>query len=147
MEEKTNLLYQSVIMKHYRDPKYRRTLSPPAIETNMVSRSCGDKVKLYLLFDEAGRIRDASYQGEGCSISIASASILCSAVIGLKDTEAKELAAAVIEWLEDDNETGDRIESNRLAPDILSLQSVRSFGTRIPCATLAWKSLASVAIL
>lgn len=150
MEEQARALYQSVLMRHYRDTTYRRVLPPPAIETQLVSRSCGDKVNLYLKLDAASFISGASYQGEGCSISIASASILCSAIVGLSISQAQELAKSIIDMLEADVEQKNLpqlVSVNPHAEEIAALNTVRQFGTRIPCAALAWKSLGSVAIL
>jgi len=138
-------LYKSTLMKHYRAMDYRRVLAEPYIESQQVNRSCGDRIKLQFKIDADWRVLDAAYQGEGCSICIASAAMLCDSIRGLTMQEGTILALSVIGMLESQDETIASQHFQEIAeklgtsePDILSLWSVRAFGARIPCALLSW---------
>lgn len=140
-------LYKTTIMRHYRAMDFRRRLPEPFVEGDMVNRSCGDRIKIQLALAD-GAIADAAYQGEGCSICIASASMLCGLVKGRGLAPAKELACLVVGMLEESDEAA-ALEHFRVLSelagaeaDVLSLWSVRAFGARVPCALLSWKSAA-----
>ena len=141
-------LYKSTIMRHYRSLEFRRVIVGFDLESQQVNRSCGDRIKLQFKLDKNGLISDAAYQGEGCSICIASAAMLCAAVRGKTVNESAGLASDLIAMLDlpDDQEARayfNLIENRVGEPeaDILSLWSVRSYGARIPCALLSWNIL------
>ena len=153
---------KTVLMRHYRLMDHRQARPAATVVSDQVSRSCGDQVRLYLDLDAAGRISRASYQGEGCSVSIASTSMMRAAISGLDIETAACLARDVLGMLETKDEAEARIfhdfiidrgggadAAGRLPlatlDDVLALWSVRAIGARIPCAVLAWHILPKLA--
>jgi nitrogen fixation NifU-like protein len=149
---------KTVIMRHYRLMDHRKARPEAGIVSDQVSRSCGDRVRVYLDLDGAGQVILATYQGEGCSVSIASASMMCAAVQGRSLDDAACLARDVLAMLETKDEAeavgfrdalaergGGPDEQGRVADaaidDLLALWSIRAIGARIPCAVLSWNIL------
>ena len=131
-------LYQEIILDHYKRPRHRGRLEPADRESEGYNPLCGDKVALTLRLDDAGTtIEQAAFDGAGCAISTASASLLTEAVRGKTAEEARELTASFLEVL-----TGDRdpLESPDLGK-LAALAGVRSYPMRVKCATLAWHTL------
>jgi nitrogen fixation NifU-like protein len=152
---------KTVIMRHYRLMDHRMARPEAGIVSDQVSRSCGDRVRVYLDLDDTGLVSQASYQGEGCSVSIASASMMCAAVRGRNLAEAVCLARDVLAMLETKEEAeavrfrdalakcgGGPDAQGRVADaaidDLLALWSIRAIGARIPCAVLAWNILPAI---
>ena len=129
-------LYRQVIMDHYKNPRNRGILEDGNHTINMNNPTCGDRIQLTLKV-ENGIVVDARQEGEGCSISMSSASMMTQAIKGKKVEEALKLAKIFsdmmqgIEYEEDDLDLG----------DIEALQGVCKFPARIKCATLAWKAM------
>ncbi len=78
-------LYRQVIMDHYKNPRNKGTLEDGSLTVDMNNPTCGDRIHLTMKVED-GRVADAKFEGEGCSISMASASMMTQTVIG-KDTE------------------------------------------------------------
>lgn len=128
-------VYSEILLKHYRHPvAYGR---PPNSNRTAEGRSriCGDEVRLYLRMDRGGRILEAGFEGKGCMISQASASILCSMMKGKTRDEATDL----IRRVEDIIEKGEKPDQE--ASDYRALGQVHKYPARIPCALLAWQTL------
>jgi nitrogen fixation protein NifU and related proteins len=129
-------LYRQVIMDHYKNPRNRGVLEDGSHTINMNNPTCGDRIQLTLKV-ENGIVVDAKQEGEGCSISMSSASMMTQAIKGKKIEEALKLAKIFsdmmqgIEYDDDDLDLG----------DIEALQGVCKFPARIKCATLAWKAM------
>ena len=101
---------------------------------------CGDKLRLYLDVDANETIRDAAFEGSGCAISVASASLLTDTVIGLSTSEAMTFFGVVTAQLAgSDSPEGSEVELGKLR----ALAGVRDFPSRVKCATLAWHALKS----
>lgn len=131
-------LYRELILDHARSPRHFGTLPAATHSAEGINPLCGDKLHLYFSLDSQGRIADASFEGTGCAISVASASLLTEAVRGMPQEQALEFSAAVVASL-----TG---QEHRPATDIgklEALQGVREFPSRVKCATLAWHALRS----
>lgn len=130
-------LYQEVIFDHNRNPRHH---GKPA-DTNRCAQGfnplCGDKVTLYLKVDEKGIIRDVGFDGAGCAISVASASLMTDTLIGKTEQEAEALFKRFHDMLMGD---GDGDPNNDLGK-LEALSGVREFPSRIKCATLAWHAL------
>jgi nitrogen fixation NifU-like protein len=146
-------LYREIILDHYRSPRNRGELPvPPAHRAEGFNPLCGDEVILYLVVDpDSGLVSDLKIDGQGCSISQASTSMMSAAVKGKSVEEARRLIRAfkalmsVHEHkLEGDAGDGDDpaadLEGVRLG-DLEALQGVVKFPVRIKCATLAWNTL------
>lgn len=130
-------LYQDIILDHGRKPRNFHALAHPSHFAHGHNPLCGDRVTVYLEID-GDRIKDVSFEGRGCAISTASASLMTEVLKGKTLAEAEELfkafhaevtggeAPAVEEKLQDD--------FDRLAP----LEGVKAYPARVKCATLAW---------
>lgn len=128
-------LYQQVILDHNRKPRNFRTLPSANRTAEGFNPLCGDQIRLYLKV-ENGVIVDAAFQGGGCAISKASASMMTSSVVGKPAAEADALFHRVHAML--------TAESNGSGGDLGKLAvfaGVREFPSRIKCATLAWHTL------
>lgn len=129
-------LYRRVIMDHYQRPRNRGRLEENAVTIEMNNPTCGDKISLQLQVED-GKIKDAKFLGEGCSISMASASMMTEAIKGLSLEEALRLADLFSAMMQ-----GEEVDTEQFPlEDIEALQGVCKFPARIKCATLAWKAL------
>jgi len=131
-------LYRELILDHARSPRHFGVPAGTTHSATGVNPLCGDKLDLHLCIDD-GRIRDAGFEGSGCAISVASASLLTDTVIGLSTDEAMEFFAAVTGRLTGAAEAGDESGLDKLR----ALDGVREFPSRVKCATLAWHALDS----
>jgi nitrogen fixation protein NifU and related proteins len=128
-------LYRQVIMDHYKSPRNRGKIGDDGVSIEMNNPTCGDRIELQLKVDD-GKITDAKFEGEGCSISLSSASMMTQAVKGKTVEEALQLSEIFSNMMlgKDYNEDID-------LGDIEALQGVAKFPARIKCATLAWKAM------
>jgi nitrogen fixation NifU-like protein len=145
-------LYREIILDHYRAPRNRGELPvPPARKAEGFNPLCGDEVVLYLDIDsDTGVVRDVKIEGQGCSISQASSSMMSAAVKGQPVEDARQLIRAFkalmsiheskLEGESDGSDLADELEGVRLG-DLEALQGVVKFPVRIKCATLAWNTL------
>ncbi|MCM3731327.1 SUF system NifU family Fe-S cluster assembly protein [Fictibacillus nanhaiensis] len=136
MSSNLDQLYRQVIMDHYKNPRNKGILEDGALTINMNNPTCGDRIQLTLKVED-GKIESAKFDGEGCSISLASASMMTQAVKGLAVEDAVKLAKIFYDMMLG-NDYDD--ESYDLG-DIEALQGVSKFPARIKCATLAWKAM------
>ena len=131
-------LYQATILDHKKRPQNFRVLDAPNRQAEGHNPLCGDKLNLYLDVDQDNRIRDISFQGEGCAISTASASLMTQAIKGKTQTEVEEIFARFHKLVT----TGIGQEVD--IPDLGKLavfSGVREYPMRVKCATLAWHTL------
>jgi len=129
-------LYRRVIMDHYQKPRNRGKLEETeGLIVNLNNPTCGDSISLSLKVED-GKVTDAKFLGEGCSISMSSASMMTDAVKGKSVEEALELAHRFSELMQ-----GKDIDDSLDLGDIEALSGVAKFPARIKCATLAWKAL------
>ena len=128
-------LYRSVIMDHYKNPRNKGVLDNGSVTVDMNIPTCGDRIRL--TFDiQDGIINDAKFEGEGCSISMSSASMMTEAVKGHSLAEAMQMSQEFTKMM-----LGEDYEITEEMGDIEALQGVSQFPARIKCATLAWKAL------
>jgi nitrogen fixation protein NifU and related proteins len=133
-------LYQDVILDHGKRPRNFRALTD-ARHAEGYNPLCGDKLTLYLKMD-GDRIADASFQGSGCAISTASASILTESVKGKTQGEA-EAMFEVFHDLVTGKAKGDSEPLGRSLGKLAVFSGVSEFPARVKCATLAWHTLKS----
>jgi nitrogen fixation NifU-like protein len=126
-------LYRRVIMDHYKNPRNRGTLDSDSVSVALNNPTCGDRIQLQLRI-ENDVVTDVKFTGEGCSISLASASMMTDAVKGKTLEEALELSDQFSQFIQ-----GNPVEFEY--EDIEALSGVSKFPARIKCATLAWKAL------
>ena len=133
-------LYRELILDHSRNPRNFGKLANATHTAEGINPLCGDKLRLYLLLDAQDQVADARFEGTGCAISVASASLLTESIIGKSRQHAEELFDAITERL-----TGDQMESTSSLDigKIRALDGVREFPARVKCATLAWHAMRS----
>lgn len=138
-------LYQDLILDHGKHPRNFHVIDPADCEAVGHNPLCGDKLVLFLTVGEDGRIAQAAFQGSGCAISMASASMMTEMLTGKTAAQAKALWAVF-----EDMCKGNAVEPERLASldedDMLRLKAlagVRHYPVRVKCATLAWRTLES----
>jgi nitrogen fixation NifU-like protein len=127
-------LYRRVIMDHYKNPRNRGTLDDETLTINLNNPTCGDRISLQLQVED-GIVKKAKFTGEGCSISMSSASMMTEAVTGKTVDEALGMADKFSTLVK-----GGDVEFEELE-DIEALSGVSKFPARIKCATLSWNAL------
>ncbi|NCF24636.1 MAG: SUF system NifU family Fe-S cluster assembly protein [Gammaproteobacteria bacterium] len=133
-------LYRDLILDHARNPRHFGKLARTTHSAEGINPLCGDKLKLYLDVDSDEIIKEAAFEGSGCAISVASASLLTDTVIGLSSIDAMAFFDAVTSQLAgDERGNGKRVDLGKLR----ALAGVRDYPTRVKCATLAWHALKS----
>jgi nitrogen fixation protein NifU and related proteins len=128
-------LYQEVILDHNRRPRNFRTIDDASRKQEGYNPLCGDRLILYVRLD-GDRISDVAFQGSGCAISKASASLMTEALKGKTVAEARELFEKFHEMVTSSPDT-DPADLGKLSV----LSGVREYPTRVKCASLAWHTL------
>ena len=135
-------LYRELILDHARNPRHFGKLEDATHTAEGINPLCGDKLRLFVRLDNTRNITAASFEGSGCAISVASASLLTDLITGLSAEQALDCFAAVNERLTSPEpkpatDIGINLEKLR------ALDGVREFPARVKCATLAWHALNS----
>ena len=133
-------LYRELILDHARTPRNFGRLDFPTHSAEGINPLCGDKLRLYLKVDDNGRLANTRFQGSGCAISMASASLLTETVTDLSVADAERCFDAVISRLTKTDGAQDGPVGVDLAK-IKALDGVREYPSRVKCATLAWHAL------
>jgi nitrogen fixation NifU-like protein len=129
-------LYQEVILDHNRNPRNCGVLEYPCCQASGYNPLCGDKLKLYINLTNH-TISDIRFEGKGCAISQASASIMTEVVLGLSVERAQEIFQQVHELLTEEGFDASQLPS----PKLQVLAGVRAYPARVKCASLAWHTL------
>jgi nitrogen fixation protein NifU and related proteins len=137
VDEHLEQLYQDIILQHSKRPKNERVLDPCTSKAEGYNPLCGDQITVYLN-ESGGKIEDCSFEGHGCAISRASASIMTGLLRGLSPAQAQEKAAEVYRLLTTSQQPDVSLDT---LGDLAALAGVRKFPARIKCATLAWHAL------
>ena len=139
-------LYREIILDHYRSPRNRGELAPPATRVEGFNPLCGDEIVAHVLVED-GVVKDIKLTGHGCSISQASSSLMSSAVKGKSVEQVREIIATFKQLmtahettLSDDAARSADADLRRLG-ELAALAGVVKFPVRIKCATLAWNTL------
>ena len=135
-------LYREVILDHYRNPRRRGTLTGDHLHAEGNNPSCGDEFSLDIVIED-GVVTDAAMQGQGCSISQASGSMMMDAIVGKSVTEIEDLTRKfkIMMTIEDGDDPVNPDRPGSVLGDLEALQGVRKFPVRIKCADLAWTTL------
>ena len=123
-------------MDHYKNPRNKGSLDENSVTIDMNNPTCGDRIHLTLKLED-GVVQDAKFDGEGCSISMSSASMMTQIVKGKKLDEALELADIFSKMMLGEDFDDEKYDLG----DVEALQGVAKFPARIKCATLAWKAM------
>jgi nitrogen fixation NifU-like protein len=137
-------LYRELILDHARSPRHFGRLDNATHTAQGINPLCGDKLKMYLSVDENDRIEATSFEGSGCAISVASASLLTDTVIGLSVEKAEAVFSVLTRRLtQGDTNDKNSIDIEEPFAKLKALDGVREFPSRVKCATLAWHALHS----
>lgn len=130
-------LYRELVLDHARNPRNFGKLDGPSHTAEGINPLCGDSLVLYLDVDADDRVRKASFEGTGCVISIASASLLTETIIGMRTADAARYFDVLRSRLSTDPPAAPVIDLGELQ----ALEGVREYPSRVKCATLAWHAL------
>ena len=129
-------LYQEIIIDHNRSPRNFHGMEDATVRAEGFNPLCGDRLTVYLKVED-GHITDASFEGSGCAISVASASLMTDMLKGRTPEEAEALFSAFHTLVTTDGEGSDTEALGKLA----ALAGVRAYPARVKCATLCWHTL------
>jgi len=136
-------LYQDIILEHGKSPRNLGKCEGYSHEAKGYNPLCGDKVHVYLKLDKGKKVDSLTFEGDGCAISLASASIMTELIKGKSIYETKEIMNAFLNMIKNTS----KIQSNHLDEDqktkLMSLSGVKEFPMRVKCATLSWHTLVS----
>ena len=136
-------LYQEIILDHGKNPRNLRKTENFNKDAKGHNPLCGDKVHIFLKLNENKKVEDISFEGQGCAISMASASIMTDLLKGKEEKEVKEIVNDFLEMIKEKDE----IKTNLLKDDektkLMCLSGVKQYPMRVKCATLSWHTLTS----
>ena len=136
-------LYREVILDHYRNPRNKGHLDHPQASAQGVNPLCGDEITIEVSF-EGDKVSEVAVEGQGCSISQSSASMMTEAIKGKSREEISELVGRFRQMMSIDEGDDPGLDPERpgaVLGDIEALQGVRQYPVRIKCASLAWNTL------
>ena len=136
-------LYQEIILDHGKNPRNLRKTDNFTKDAKGHNPLCGDKVHIFLKLGDDKKIEDVSFEGSGCAISMASASIMTDLVKQKNENDAKELIKDFLEMIKEKPDISNKSLSENDKPKLMSLSGVKQYPMRVKCATLAWHTLAS----
>ena len=136
-------LYQEIILDHGKNPRNLGKFDNYNKDAKGNNPLCGDNVHVYLRLNENKKVEDIAFDGHGCAISMASASIMTDMVRGKEEKEVKEIVTDFLGMIKEK----DFLETNILNEDektkLMSLSGVKQYPMRVKCATLSWHTLTS----
>ena len=136
-------LYQEIILEHGKNPRNLGKTENFNKDAKGNNPLCGDNVHVYLKLNDQRKVEDISFEGSGCAISMASASIMTDLIKGKSDNEAKEIIEDFLGMIKENPE----LKSNILKEDdktkLMCLSGVKQYPMRVKCATLSWHTLVS----
>ena len=136
-------LYQEIILDHGKNPRNLRRTENFNKDAKGYNPLCGDKVHIYLKLDEQKKVQDISFEGQGCAISMASASIMTDLVKGKEEHEVKEIVEDFLEMIKKKDKLNNKILEDNEKTKLMSLSGVKKYPMRVKCATLSWHTLTS----
>ena len=130
-------LYRAVILDHSKDPRHKGQLDRVDAVMALRNPTCGDEIQVQVKLDDQGQvIQDVSFDGQGCTISMASASMMTEAIMGKSLDQVKDLYLTFSDLVQ-----GKEPDQAEDLGDAVMLEGVRQFPSRVRCATLSWKTL------
>jgi len=135
MDNALRELYQEVILDHSRHPRHHGVLEGASHRAEGYNPLCGDRVTVYLRLDADGQVDDIKFEGKGCAISQASASMMAQLLKGRSQADAESLMTGFLHLVKGEEASG-LSEDDRETLDVMS--GISAFPMRVKCATLAW---------
>ena len=139
-------LYQEIILDHGKNPRNLRRTENFNKEATGYNPLCGDKVHIYLKLNENKKIEDISFEGSGCAISMASASIMTELVRGKKENEVKDIIEDFLKMIKEKPELRSKNLKDDEKTKLMCLSGVKQYPMRVKCATLSWHTLTSAIV-
>ena len=134
-------LYQEIILDHGKNPRNLRRTENFNKDAKGHNPLCGDKVHVYLKLNESKKVEDISFEGQGCAISMASASIMTDLVKGKEESEVKEIVNDFLEMIKEKDQLNSNILNEDDRTKLMCLSGVKQYPMRVKCATLSWHTL------
>jgi len=131
-------LYKEILMDHYRHPRNRGDVSGCEVVRRGSNPRCGDDLEIGVDFD-GDRLRKVKFHGRGCSVCLASASMMTEAVVGRRREESRQIYENMTKWFT----VGDESSVAEPPEPLRALQAVREYPARRRCVLLAWEALES----
>ena len=136
-------LYQEIILDHGKNPRNLRKTENFNKDAKGHNPLCGDKVHIYLKLNENKKVEDISFEGEGCAISMASASIMTDLLRGKEENDVKEIVNDFLEMIKEKDEINTNLLKDDEKTKLMCLSGVKKYPMRVKCATLSWHTLTS----
>ena len=136
-------LYQEIILDHGKNPRNLGKFENFNKDAKGHNPLCGDKVHIFLKLDENKKVDDIAFEGEGCAISMASASIMTDLMKGKSEKEAKEIINKFLDMIKEKDDIDTKLVSEDEKTKLMSLGGVKNYPMRVKCATLSWHALSS----
>ena len=136
-------LYQEIILDHGKNPRNLRKSENFNKDAKGHNPLCGDKVHIYLKIDENKKVEDISFEGQGCAISMASASIMTDLLKGKEEFEIKEIVNDFLDMIKEKDQLNNNILKEDDKTKLMCLSGVKQYPMRVKCATLSWHTLTS----
>ena len=137
-------LYQEIILDHAKNPRNKGKCDGYNHDAKAHNPLCGDKVHIYAKLDENKNLSGISFEGEGCAISLASASILTDILKGRDFNVAKNITENFLNLIKENKLITVNSLNENQKTTLMSLSGVKDFPMRVKCATMAWHTLSSV---
>tara|TARA_B000000557_G_scaffold128261_1_gene104061 strand:+ start:300 stop:767 length:468 start_codon:yes stop_codon:yes gene_type:complete len=134
-------LYQEIILDHGKNPRNLRKTENFNKDAKGHNPLCGDKVHVYLKLNENKKVEDISFEGQGCAISMASASIMTDLVKGKEEFEVKEIVNDFLDMIKEKDQLNSNILNEDDKTKLMCLSGVKQYPMRVKCATLSWHTL------
>tara|TARA_B100001063_G_scaffold121080_1_gene113016 strand:+ start:1176 stop:1640 length:465 start_codon:yes stop_codon:yes gene_type:complete len=136
-------LYQEIILEHGKNPRNLGKTENFNKDAKGNNPLCGDNVHVYLKLNDQRKVEDISFEGSGCAISMASASIMTDLIKGKSDNEAKEIIEDFLGMIKENPELKNKILKEDDKTKLMCLSGVKQYPMRVKCATLSWHTLIS----
>ncbi len=136
-------LYQEIILEHGKNPRNLRKTENFNKDAKGNNPLCGDNVHVYLKLNDQRKVEDISFEGSGCAISMASASIMTDLIKGKSHNEAKEIIEDFLGMIKENPELKNDILKEDEKTKLMCLSGVKQYPMRVKCATLSWHTLVS----
>ena len=136
-------LYQEIILDHGKNPRNLRKAENFNKDAKGHNPLCGDKVHIFLKLNDNKKVEDISFEGQGCAISMASASIMTDLLKGKEEKEVKEIVNDFLEMIKEKDEIKTKFLKDDEKTKLMCLSGVKQYPMRVKCATLSWHTLIS----
>ena len=136
-------LYQEIILDHGKNPRNLRKTENFNKDAKGHNPLCGDKVHIFLKLNDNKKVEDISFEGQGCAISMASASIMTDLLKGKEEKDVKEIVNDFLEMIKEKDEIKTKLLKEDEKTKLMCLSGVKQYPMRVKCATLSWHTLTS----